>query len=127
GFRERALSSVGTGRSVALGAALSAALLVLEVRDHLLDLGLVLRLAGLLHQLRRNARRDELPDHACHVRLLLIRLTPPCPSAAAVNHGRHIVSSRPNEHGDEVDAPAVLIFQRPGDWPGAARSASRSV
>src|SRR3954471_3353284 len=62
-------------RSVAAAAAatcVAATLLVLEVRDHLLDLGLVLRLAGLLDQLRRDARSDELPDHACHVRLLVV-------------------------------------------------------
>src|SRR3954470_3722638 len=62
-------------RSVAAAAAatcVAATLLVLEVRDHLLDLGLVLRLAGLLDQLRRDARSDELPDHACHVRLRVV-------------------------------------------------------
>src|SRR3954447_14143618 len=43
----------------------------LEVRDGLLDLGLVLRLAGLLDHLGGDPGRHELLDHS-HVRLLVV-------------------------------------------------------
>src|SRR4051794_22705714 len=82
-------------RSVAAAAAatcVAATLLVLEVRDHLLDLGLVLRLAGLLDQLRRDARSDELPDHACHVRLLVVDCLPPCPAGRSANPSVGVVT-----------------------------------
>src|SRR3954469_9572204 len=82
-------------RSVAAAAAatcVAATLLVLEVRDHLLDLGLVLRLAGLLDQLRRDARSDELPDHACHVRLRVVDCHSRCPDE---RHANRVPGSQP--------------------------------
>src|SRR3954452_8165290 len=58
----RALGSVGAGAAGLVGA------LGLEVRDGLLDLGLVLRLAGLLDQLGGDCGRCEFLEHS-HVRL----------------------------------------------------------
>src|SRR3954467_8895056 len=54
------------GRSVA-GALGLAGPLRLEVGDGLLDLGLVLRLAGFLDHLGGDGGRCELLEHACHV------------------------------------------------------------
>src|SRR3954449_9435665 len=59
----RALGSVGAGAAGLVGA------LCLEVRNGLLDLGLVLGLAGFLDQLGGDPGRHELLDHS-HVRLL---------------------------------------------------------
>src|SRR4051794_706724 len=67
--------SLGGGRSVAAGTPWapsgSTGALRLEVGDCLLDLRLVLGLTGLLDHLRRDPRRDELPQHACHACLLV--------------------------------------------------------
>src|SRR3954447_24547082 len=53
----------------------------LEVRDGLLDLGLVLRLAGLLDHLGGDPGRHELLDHS-HVRLLVVG----CRLSARLHH-----------------------------------------
>src|SRR3954468_20391523 len=51
----------------------------LEVLDRLLDLGLVLGLAGLLDHLHRNGRDRDLAEHACHERLRIsVRGFLPC-------------------------------------------------
>src|SRR3954454_1377002 len=67
--------SLSGGRSVAAGTpgvpSGPTAALRLEVGDRLLDLRLVLGLTGLLDHLRRDSRRDELPQHACHACLLV--------------------------------------------------------
>src|SRR5689334_16045952 len=61
----RALGSAGAGAAGLVGA------LGLEVRDGLLDLGLVLGLAGLLDHLGGDPGRHELLEHS-HVRLLVV-------------------------------------------------------
>src|SRR5215213_6233034 len=72
-------------RSVAGALGLSAAL-GLEVRDGLLDLGLVLRLAGLLDHLGGDGGRCELLEHACHVWPPRGRLRIKCPNERGANH-----------------------------------------
>src|SRR4051794_441009 len=54
--------AVGGRRSGPAGG--TSRLLGLEVRDRLLDLRLVLRLAGLLDHLRQDPGADEFPDHS---------------------------------------------------------------
>src|SRR6476661_67921 len=72
----RALRSVGAGTPGLVGA------LGLEVRDGLLDLRLVLGLAGLLDHLGGDPGRHELLEHS-HVRLLVVG----CFSSARTNEG----------------------------------------
>src|SRR4051812_43420482 len=63
-----------------------AAALGLEVRDRLLDLRLVLGLAGFLDHLGRDSGRRELPEHACHVWPPSGCLQCRCPNERRLNH-----------------------------------------
>src|SRR3954452_14134116 len=93
----RALGSAGAGAARLVGP------LGLEVRDGLLDLGLVLGLPGLLDHLGGDPGRDELLDHS-HVRLLVVG----CSSSARTN-GRPTTSppTHPTARAGAVSATSM--------------------